>query len=83
MRMPTVKNFLCCFELEVCGYLVGWLGSIIPTLAIIFVASAGVLMLTSFEEFGNKVRNQEIQINFVIDYVIEMALSSKAGESNN
>lgn len=82
MKMVTVQTFLCCFKLEVCGYLVGWFGSIFASLGLLLVIIAGGTILLNFENFGELIRNQGFEINFVADWIIDKALTFMSRELN-
>lgn len=79
-KMPTLNKYLFFFELEVCGYLVGWLGSIISSVGIILVIAGGAIILTDFKKYGDSWRDSDIKINFVIDWGIDKMMEYKAGK---
>lgn len=79
-KFPTLKKYLFFFELEVCGYLVGWLGSIISSVGIILVIAFGALILTDYQKYGDSWRDSDIKINLVFDWTIDKAMEYKTGK---
>lgn len=56
MKLPTVKKFLCCFELETGGLIVGYIaaiGGVLAILGMIGLIILGIVALTNSDQLTN------------------------------
>lgn len=82
MHIVTVEKFLCCFKLETGGYFLGWLGTILTTLAIIGMATLGVVSIFAFDLIKDTLKEQSLSnstddVISIDGWLIKMALESQ------
>lgn len=82
MHIVTVKKFLFCFKLETGGYFLGWLGTILTTLAIIGMATLAVVSIFAFDLIKEALKEQSLSnstddVIAIDSWIIEMTMESQ------
>lgn len=77
MGLPTVKNFLCCLQLETGGLILGWLGTILGGLAVLSMAFLCIISIIAIPLVDEATQNPNYDTNGLSPEATRAVLISK------